>query len=82
MLLVEKHLLSFYLKIIINKDLDFAWHLDEVTKNLKPYILSKRNNELINLPDEQSCISKNFSDGCNTGECRIVVAMTDAVVSQ
>ena len=44
----------------INKNLDFAWHLDEVTKNLKPYILSKKNNELINLPDEQSCISKNF----------------------
>ena len=44
----------------VNKNLDFAWHLDEVTKNLKPYILSKKNNELIILPDEQSCISKNF----------------------
>ena len=44
----------------INKNLDFAWHLDEVTKNLKPYILSKKNDVLINLPDEQSCISKNF----------------------
>ena len=44
----------------INKNLDFAWHLDEVTKNLKPYILSKKNDALINLPDELSCISKNF----------------------
>ena len=44
----------------VNENLDFAWHLDEVTKNLKPYILSKKNNKLINLPDEQSCISKNF----------------------
>ena len=44
----------------INKNLDFAWHLDEVTKNLKPYILSKKNDVLINLPDELSCISKNF----------------------
>ena len=61
MLLVEKHLLSFLFEDnSINKNLDFAWHLDEVTKNLKPYILSKKNNELINLPDEQSCISKNF----------------------
>ena len=44
----------------INKNLDFAWHLDEVTKNLKPYILSKKNDVLINMPDELSCISKNF----------------------
>ena len=44
----------------INKNLDFAWHLDEVTKNLKPYLLSKSNFELTDLPDEQSCISKNF----------------------
>ena len=27
----------------VNKNLDFAWHLDEVTKNLK-YILSKKMN--------------------------------------
>ena len=33
---------------------------NSINKNLKPYILSKKNNELINLPDEQSCISKNF----------------------
>ena len=44
----------------VNENLDFAWHLDEVTKNLKPYILSKKNDVLINLPDELSCISKNF----------------------
>ncbi len=44
----------------INKNLDFAWHLDEVTKSLKPYLLSNKKNELINLPNEQSCISKNF----------------------
>ena len=44
----------------INKNLDFAWHLDEVTKSLKPYLLSKKNYELTDLPYEQSCISKNF----------------------
>ena len=44
----------------IIKNLDFAWHLDEVTKSLKPYLLSNKKNEFINLPDEQSCISKNF----------------------
>jgi len=43
-----------------NKKLDFAWHLDEVTKNLKPYILSNPSSVLIDLPKEQSCISKNF----------------------
>ena len=44
----------------INKNLDFAWHLDEVTKSLKPYLLSKKNYESTDLPYEQSCISKNF----------------------
>ncbi len=39
---------------------DFAWHLDEVTKNLKPYILSNIIKRNLIMPDKLSCISKNF----------------------
>lgn len=44
----------------IAKNIDFSWHLDEVTKNLRPFILSKKNKKNIKLPAKQSCISKNF----------------------
>ena len=41
----------------MDKNIDFSWHLDEVTKNLRPFILSKKK---VKLPAIQSCISKNF----------------------
>tara|TARA_B100000242_G_C42984066_1_gene456726 strand:+ start:421 stop:801 length:381 start_codon:yes stop_codon:yes gene_type:complete len=44
----------------IDKNIDFSWHLDEVTKNLRPFILSKKNKKNFKLPAKQSCISKNF----------------------
>ena len=59
---VGKKLSSFILfedKTVL-KHLDFAWHLDEVTKNLKPFILSDFVLEDIEMPMELSCISKNF----------------------
>ena len=60
--IVGKKLSSFILfedKTVL-KHLDFAWHLDEVTKNLKPFILSDFILEDIEMPMELSCISKNF----------------------
>ena len=39
---------------------DFAWHLDMVTKNLKPIILSESTIKLNKLPQTFDCISKNF----------------------
>ena len=39
---------------------DFAWHLDQVTKNLKPIILSEGTIPRGKMPDVLSCISKNF----------------------
>ena len=44
----------------IDKNLNFAWHIDMVTKNLKPFILSDFVLEDIEMPMELSCISKNF----------------------
>ncbi len=44
----------------MDKNIDFSWHLDEVTKNLRPFILSKKNKKKVKLPAIQSCISKNF----------------------
>ena len=59
---VGKKLSSFILfedKSIL-PNLDFAWHLDEVTKNLKPFLLSETDKSNIKLPNDLSCISKNF----------------------
>ena len=59
---VGKKLSSFILfedKTILS-NLDFAWHLDEVTKTLKPFVLSGIKKNDYNLPQELSCISKNF----------------------
>ena len=59
---VGKKLSSFILfedNTIFNS-LDFAWHLDEVTKNLKPFVLSNIKENNLKLPNELSCISMNF----------------------
>ena len=48
------------LKRAINKDLNFAWHLDMVTKILKPFILSETKYKKFKVPDTFDCISKNF----------------------
>jgi hypothetical protein len=39
---------------------DFAWHLDQVTKRLKPIILSQGTISMGKMPETLSCISKNF----------------------
>ena len=44
----------------VDKDLNFAWHLDMVTKILKPFILSKTKDENFKMPNILDCISKNF----------------------
>ena len=44
----------------VDKDLNFAWHLDMVTKILKPFILSKTKDEKLKMPNTLDCISKNF----------------------
>ena len=44
----------------VDKDLNFAWHLDMVTKNLKPFILSETRNRKFVIPNAFDCISKNF----------------------
>ncbi|MDC1357129.1 hypothetical protein N8310_06045 [Pseudomonadota bacterium] len=44
----------------VDKDLNFAWHLDMVTKNLKPFILSETRNRKFVIPNTFDCISKNF----------------------
>ncbi len=63
-MVVGKKLSSFILfedkTIFNNKNVDFAWHLDEVTKNLKPLLLSNIGAKNIKMPEELSCISKNF----------------------
>ena len=59
---VGKKLSSFILfedKTILS-NLDFAWHLDEVTKTLKPFVLSGIKKNDFKLPQELSCISRNF----------------------
>ena len=44
----------------VDKHLNFAWHLDMVTKILKPFILSKTNDKKFKMPNILDCISKNF----------------------
>ena len=44
----------------VDKDLNFAWHLDMVTKSLKPFILSETKDKKFKVPDTFDCISKNF----------------------
>ena len=44
----------------VDKDLNFAWHLDMVTKILKPFILSETKDKKFKVPDTFDCISKNF----------------------
>ena len=44
----------------IDKKLNFAWHLDMVTKNLKPFILTVDKNNKFQIPVSYDCISKNF----------------------
>ena len=59
---VGKKLSSFILfeDKTLFENIDFAWHLDEVTKNLKPFILSNIQNYKVKMPEQLSCISKNF----------------------
>ena len=42
------------------KNLNFAWHLDMVTKNLKPFILTVVDKNKFEMPEKYDCISKNF----------------------
>ena len=44
----------------VDKDLNFAWHLDMVTKILKPFILSETKVKKFKMPNTLDCISKNF----------------------
>ena len=44
----------------IDKNLNFAWHLDMVTKNLKPFRLTLDDNKKFEMPEKYDCISKNF----------------------
>ena len=44
----------------VYKDINFAWHLDMVTKILKPFILSETKDKKFKVPDTFDCISKNF----------------------
>ena len=44
----------------IDKNLNFAWHIDMVTKNLKPFILTVTDKNKFKIPDKLECISKNF----------------------
>ena len=44
----------------IDKNYNFAWHLDMVTKSLKPYILTIDKNNKFKMPEKYDCISKNF----------------------
>ena len=44
----------------IDKNLNFAWHIDMVTKNLKPFILTVTDENKFKIPDKLECISKNF----------------------
>ena len=55
---VKKDLIKSISEIF--EDKDFAWHLDEVTKNLKPFFLSNIGTKKFKMPEELSCISKNF----------------------
>jgi hypothetical protein len=44
----------------VDKNLNFAWHLDMVTKNLKPFVLTVDKKNKIKMPPIYDCISKNF----------------------
>ena len=44
----------------VDKYLNFAWHLDMVTKILKPFILSETKAKKFKTPGKFDCISKNF----------------------
>ena len=46
--------------ITVNENLNFAWHLDMVTKILKPFVLTEVRNNNLDLPSRLDCISKNF----------------------
>ena len=44
----------------VDKNLNFAWHLDMVTKILKPFKLTTLRELDLKLPQSLDCISKNF----------------------
>ena len=44
----------------VDKNYNFAWHLDMVTKNLKPFILTVDKKNKFKIPETYDCISKNF----------------------
>ena len=44
----------------VDKKLNFAWHLDMVTKILNPFILTETKNKNFKIPKTLDCISKNF----------------------
>ena len=44
----------------VDENLNFAWHLDMVTKILKPFVLTEVRNNNLDLPSRLDCISKNF----------------------
>ena len=44
----------------VDINLNFAWHLDMVTKNLKPFILTDNGKNKFEIPTTLDCISKNF----------------------
>ena len=44
----------------VDENLNFAWHLDMVTKILKPFLLTEVRNNNLDLPSRLDCISKNF----------------------
>ena len=44
----------------VDENLNFAWHLDMVTKILKPFKLSTLRELDLKLPQSLDCISKNF----------------------
>ncbi|MDB2701439.1 hypothetical protein N9Z35_07885, partial [Alphaproteobacteria bacterium] len=44
----------------VDRHLNFAWHLDMVTKILKPFILSETKVKKFKMPNTLDCISKNF----------------------
>ena len=44
----------------IDENLNFAWHLDMVTKILKPFKLTTKRELDLKLPQSLDCISKNF----------------------
>jgi len=44
----------------VDENLNFAWHLDMVTKILKPFKLITLREQDLKLPQSLDCISKNF----------------------